>query len=68
MGIAETSIPSIASEIANVDAGNHGVLGNKQFDKMKLSESCVLVEKSEHPFKFSLADERKLKSYKVQIR
>lgn len=63
--IDETSIPSIASEIANVDAaGDHGVLPSKQFDKMKLGESCVLVEKSEHPFKLSLADERK--SYKVQ--
>lgn len=64
----ETSIPSIASEIANVDSRNHGVLDSKQFDKMKLGESCVLVEKSEHPFKLSLADERKLKSYKKKIR
>ncbi|KAJ8435114.1 hypothetical protein Cgig2_020757 [Carnegiea gigantea] len=64
----ETSIPSLASEIANVDAGNRGVLDSKQFDKMKLGESCVLVEKSEHPFKLSLADERKLKSYKKKIR
>jgi len=64
-GVAEASGPSISSEIENVDADNHGVLDSKQFDMMKLGESCVLVEKSEHSFKLPLSDEQK--SYKVPI-
>uniref|UniRef100_A0A7C8ZVA9 Uncharacterized protein n=1 Tax=Opuntia streptacantha TaxID=393608 RepID=A0A7C8ZVA9_OPUST len=64
--VNEASGASISSEIENVDADNHGVLDSKQFDMMKLGESCVLVEKSEHSFKLPLSDEQK--SYKKKIR
>lgn len=64
--VDETLKPSIASEIEGGDANKQGALIFKQLERLRLGESCVLVEKSEHSFKLPLADEQK--SYKKRIR
>lgn len=62
----ELSNPLGEDETTSGDSGKHGFLLSEQLDKVKLGESCVLVEKSEHSVTLPLEHEQK--SYKKKIR
>lgn len=61
----ETSSPFITCDFKRCDADKQEVLVRKQFNEVKLEESCVLVEKNDNSSKSAL--EHVQKSYKKKI-